>query len=126
MGLTENGRQRLREAADPNRGHAYKWYVFENINTPEEWCHGARSLEDAIRLYSGLDTDSKRLGVSKDGIADVDLLIRHDGREWVSEDWTKDKCFSKDPVVAEAVSLLQQTLEEQTTGQCFTMGGPSL
>ena len=126
MGLTEDGRQKLGDAANPERPHRYDWYVMDACNTPEEQFIDGLPLEDAIQRYIASEQSDKRLGVTKDDISAVDLLIRHDGRDWVSEDWTKDECFSKDPVVAEAVTLLQQTLEEQTAGQDFTMGGLSL
>ena len=123
MGLTEDGRQKLRDAASPDVHHSYDWYVMDACNTPEEQFIDGLSLEDAIQRYTASENESKRLGVTKDDISAVDLLIRHDGREWVSKDWTKDAAFSKDPVVAEAVTRLQQTLEAQTASQGFTMGG---
>ena len=123
LGLTEQGRQRIRDAADPSLPHSYDWYVMEAYNTPEEQFSSGLTLEDAIQRYAASETDSKRLGVTKDDIAAVDLVIRHDGREWVSEDWKKSESFAKDPVVAEAVTLLHQTLEEQSASQGMTMGG---
>ena len=126
MGLTEDGRQKLGDAANPELPHRYDWYVMDAFNTPDERFTDGLSLEDAIQRYTASENESKRLGVTKDDISAVDLLIRHDGREWVSKDWTKDAAFSKDPVVAEAVTRLQQTLDEQTASQGFTMGGLSL
>lgn len=35
MGLTEQGRQSMRDATDPALPHSYEWYVIEHINTPE-------------------------------------------------------------------------------------------
>ena len=108
LGLTETGLRKLRDAADPDLPHSYDWYVMEDINTPEERFTDGLSLEDAIQRYAASERAGKRLGVTKDGIAAVDLLIRHDGREWVSEDWTKSESFSEDPVAAGAVALLRQ------------------
>ncbi len=125
LGLTERGRQRIRDAADPSLPHSYDWYVMEAYNTPEEQFTSGLTLEDAIQRYTASETDSKRLGVTKDDIAAVDLVIQYDGREWISEDWTKSESFAKDPVVAEAVTLLRQTLDEQSAGQGMTMGGMS-
>ena len=125
MGLTEQGRQKLRDTADPRFPHSYNWYVMESCNTAYATFTDELSLEDAIQCYISSENDSKRLGVTKDDIAAVDLLIQHDGREWISEDWTKSESFAKDPVVAEAVTLLRQTLEEQSAGQGITMGGMS-
>ncbi|MDE6997931.1 MAG: hypothetical protein K2P04_08665, partial [Oscillospiraceae bacterium] len=33
MGLTEQGRQKLRDTADPRFPHSYNWYVMESCNT---------------------------------------------------------------------------------------------
>ena len=125
FGLTENGRQQLRDAADPAMPHSYSWYVIEHLNTPELRADHELPLEDAVQLYAGLDCADKRLGVSKDGVAAVDLAIRMDGREWLSEDWRKLDSFKADPVVAGAVEQLRQTLENQTQEQGigFTMEG---
>ncbi len=125
LGLTEKGRQMLRDAADPNKAHSYRWYVIENINDPDHRADHDLPLEEAVQLYAGLDCADKRLGVTKDGIATVDLLIRQGDREWVPEDWTKLDSFAEDPVVAGAVAQIQQTLENQTPTQDMTMGGMS-
>ena len=127
FGLTEKGRQQLRDAADPAMPHSYSWYVIEHLNTPELRADHELPLEDAVQLYAGLDCVDKRLGVTKDGIAAVDLAIRMDGREWLPEDWRKLDSFKADPVVAGAVEQLRQTLENQTLeqGAGFTMEGIS-
>lgn len=52
----------------------------------------------------------------------MDLVIRKDGREWISEDYRKLDSFARDPVVAEAVGQIRQAMEEQTQGQAMTMG----
>jgi len=121
LGLTEKGRQALRDAANPNKAHSYRWYVIENINDFDLRVDHDLPLDEAVQLYAGLDCADKRLGVTKDGFASVDLAIRYDGREWVSEDWTKLDSFRDDPAVAEAVSLLQQTIEEQASDQVPTI-----
>lgn len=85
----------------------------ENLNTPE--------------FKAEPDCGDKRLGVTKDDIASVDLVISKDGQEWISEDYRKEDSFAQDPVVAEAVGLIRQALEEQTQeqGVGFAMGGIS-
>ena len=123
FGLMEKGREMLQEAADPSKAHSYSWYVIENLNDPEHRIMHELPLEDAIRLYASLDCEDKRLGVTKDDIAAVDLVIRHDGREWVSEDWTKSESFAQDPTVADAVTRMRQLLEDQAPTQGMTMGG---
>ena len=112
MGLTEQGWQRLRNAADPTLPHRYEWYVIEYIHTPERRIDHDLPLEEAIQLYAGLDCADKRLGVTKDSIAAVDLAIHWDGREWLSEDRLRMEGFKDDPVVAEAVVQIQQVLDE--------------
>ena len=112
MGLTEQGRQSLQNAADPTLPHSYEWYVIEHINTPERQVTHQLPLEEAIQLYAGLDCEDKRLGVTKDGIAAVDLAIHWDGREWLSEDRLRMDEFKDDPVTAEAAARLRQVLDE--------------
>ena len=108
-GLTPLGLQTLRDAADPGKPHDYEWYVIGSINTPEERMERTPSLEDAIQIYTALDCANKRLGVEKDGIAAVDLVIRHNGREWISEDRLKLDRFKSDPVVAAVVAEIRKT-----------------
>ena len=113
MGLTEKGCQALQDAADLALPHSYDWYVIEHVNTPERQVTHQLPLEEAMRLYTSLDCEDKRLGVTKDGIAAVDLAIHWDGREWLSQDRLKLDSFKDDPVVADAAVRLQQVLDEQ-------------
>lgn len=113
MGLTEKGRQALQDAAVPALPHSYDWYVIEHINTPERQATHQLPMEEAIRVYASLDCEDKRLGVTKDGIAAVDLAIRWEGREWLPQDRLKLDSFKADPVVADAAARLQQVLDEQ-------------
>ncbi len=90
--------------------------------------HFGLALEDAVRLYTGSDCEDKRLGVTKDGIASVDLAIRYDSREWLPEDWLESETFAEDPVVADAAAMLGQAMEEQaavqdTQSKSMEMGG---
>ena len=121
MGLTEKGRQMLRDAADPSLPHQYSWYVIQDISRADQRVDQVLPLDEAIEHYMELDSEDKRLGVTKDDIATVDLVIRKDGREWISEDYQKLDSFARDPVVAEAVGHIRQTLENQAQG--MTMGG---
>lgn len=111
MGLTEKGRQALKDAADPGKDHTYRWYVIDRIDDPELRKDYEVTLEEAPRVYAGLDKTDRRLGVLKDGIAAVDLAISWNGREWFSDDWTKLDSFKDDPVIVEAVSTLQSKLD---------------
>ena len=121
FGLTETGRQRLQDAADPNLPHTYEWYVIENIRSGADRVDHPLPLNEAIALYAELDSADKRLGVTKDGIATVDLIICLDGREWFPEDWKKSERFAEDPVVAEALRQMHQALDKP--GQGTAEGG---
>lgn len=123
LGLTEKGRQAIQDAADPAKAHSYRWYVIENINDPGHRVDHDLPMEEAVQLYAGLDCADKRLGVTKDGIASVDLAVRLGEREWVSEDWTKLDSFKGDPVVADAAVQIRQALDDQMPQQILTMEG---
>ena len=112
MGLTEKGRQALQDAAAPALPHIYDWYVIEHINTPERQVTHQLPLEETMQLYTSLDCADKRLGVTKDGIASVDLAIHQEGREWLSMDRLKLDSFKDDPVVAGAAGQIQKMLDE--------------
>lgn len=122
MGLTEKGRQMLRDAANPDLPHQYSWYVIQDINSADQRVDQVLPLDEAIEHYMELSSEDKRLGVTKDDIATVDLVIRKDGREWIPEDYRKLDSFARDPVVAEAVGQIRQAMEKQTQGQAMTMG----
>lgn len=108
LGLTAKGRRRLRDAADSAKPHTYEWYVISCINTQDERIERTPSLEAAIQSYADLDRADKRLGVEKDDIVAVDLIIRHDGREWISDDRLGSDCFQADPAVAAAVEEIRK------------------
>ena len=124
FGLTEAGRQRLQNAADPNLPHTYEWYVIENIRSGTDRIDHPLPLNEAIALYVGLDSVDKRLSVTKDSIATVDLVICLDGRECFSEDWKKSASFAEDPIILEALQQMHQTLDKPEQG--MTMGGMTL
>lgn len=111
LGLTEKGRQALKDAAAPEKDHTYRWYVIDRIDDPELRKDYEVTLEEAPQVYTALGRDNKRLGVTKDDIAAVDLVICLSGREWLSDDWTKLDSFKDDPVAAAAVSMLQEKLD---------------
>ena len=123
MGLMEKGRQALQNAADPGRPHEYRWYVIENINGGGDRIDHELPLEEAIRLYAGLDCADKRIGVTKDGIASVDLAVSLNGWERIYDDWKKLDSFAQDSVMAEAVDQLRQALEGQIVGRISFANG---
>lgn len=114
MGLSEGDKEPSQDAAGPDRPHDYCWYVIEHINRGEVRRDYQLPLEEAVRLYAGLDSADKRLGVTRDGIASVDLAVSLDGQERLCDGWQRLDSFARDPVVAGAAELIRQTLEEQT------------
>ena len=122
-GLTEAGLQALRDAADPRTPHTYAWFVMTDCGTPEEQIHRNLTLEEAIQLYQDSGRPEKRLGVTKDGIATVDLVRCLDGEQQFFDDHRKLESFRDDPVVAGAVETLQQELEQMEPRENLTLGG---
>lgn len=122
-GLTKAGKEMLRNAADNARPHSYNWFVFQDYNTPGEKFTGGLTLPEAIQLYNDIGSGNKRLGVTKDGIATVDLAITLNGEQELPEDYTRLASFSGDPVITEAVEKLRGAITEQTPEQGITMGG---
>lgn len=122
-GLTEAGRQALRDAADPNLPHTYAWFVMTDCGAPEEQIHRDLTLEEAVQLYLDSGRPEKRLGVTKDGIATVDLVRSLDGEQQFFDDYHKLESFRDDPVVAGAVGTLQQELEQMEPRENLTLGG---
>ena len=110
-GLTEAGKRALREAADPERPHTYTWFVLTDCNTPEEQLQRDLTLEEAIRVYQESGRPEKRLGVTKDATATVDLVHSQDREQRFFEDYHKLERFRDDPVIAAAVETLHQELD---------------
>ena len=122
-GLTEAGKQALRDAADPCRPHTYAWFVLTDCNTPDEQIHQGLTLEEAIRFYQNSNRPEKRLGVTKDGIATVDLVRSLNGEQQFFEDYRRLDSFRDDPVVIAAAETLHQALKHTTPEQGMTLGG---
>ena len=121
-GLTEAGKQALRDAADPRRPHTYAWSVLTDCGAPEEQIHRDLTLEEAVQLYRDSGRPEKRLGVTKDGIATVDLVRCLDGEQQFFEDFRKLESFRNDPVVFEAVETLRLELEQLRPQENMMMG----
>ena len=124
-GLTEAGKQALREAADPDRPHTYAWFVMTDCNIPGEQIYRDVTLEEAIRTYLDSDRPEKRLGVTKDGIATVDLVRSLNGEQHFFTDHLQLDSFKRDPEIAAAVKTLRLELEQNTPQQGITIGGLS-
>ena len=122
-GMTETGKQALREAADPDRPHTYAWFVMTDCNTPDEQIHRDLTLEDAVRLYRDSTRPEKRLGVTKDGIATVDFLREKDGEQVFFQDHRQMDSFRNDPAIFEAVQLIHRELEWSAPVRGMKMGG---
>ena len=123
QGLTDTGKEMLRNAANNTLPHSYSWFVFRDYNTPGEKLTSGLTLSDAIRLYDETASGNKRLGVTKDGIATVDLLITLNGEQKFTDDYTRLASFSGDPVIAQAAETLKNGITEQTPEQGMKMGG---
>lgn len=122
-GMTEAGKQALREAADPDRPHTYAWFVMTDCNTPDEQIHRDLTLEDAVCLYRDTTRPEKRLGVTKDGIATVDFLREADGEQVFFQDHRRMDSFRDDPEIFEAVQLIHRELEWSAPVRGMKMGG---
>lgn len=122
-GLTEAEKQALREAADPERPHTYAWFVMTDCNTPDEQMHRDLTLEEAVQLYRDSTRPEKRLGVTKDGIATVDLLREADGEQVFFQDHRKMDSFRNDPEIFEAVQTIHRELEWSAPERGMVMGG---
>ena len=122
-GLTEEGKKALRDAADPKLTHTYNWYVITNCGSPKEQIQQDMTLEEAIRVYQDTDEKEKRLGVTKDEIATVDLVRLADHEQRFFGDYRAMDCFKGDPVILQAVQMLHQALGEENPVQGMTMGG---
>ena len=120
-GLTEKGMQALRDVADPSLPHTYAWFVMTECNTPQEQLHRDLSLDEAIRLYQGSHHPEKRLGVTKDAFATVDIVRMVDGEQTFFEDYQKLESFKNDPTIFEAAEQLHQELENMDPNQGMTM-----
>ena len=120
-GLTEAGHQALRDAADPRNPHTYAWFVMTDCGAPEEQIHRDLTLEEAIQFYQDSDRPEKRLGVTKDGIATVDMVRSLDGEQQFFEDFHKLESFWNDLVISAAVGMLHR--EFDVPEESMKMGG---
>ena len=74
--------------------------IRDSTNTPQEKIRQELTLEEAIQIYQDTDASEKRLGVTKDSIATVDLVRSLDGEQSFFEDHKRLESFRSDPVVA--------------------------
>ena len=125
FGLTEEGRKRLQDAGDPAKAHTYAWFVIERFGQEGERFHGAASLTGAIDRFNGLACESKRLGVTKDEIATIDLIVTVDGVPRLDHGWRSNPRFAEDRVLSEAAARLRLSiagLEQPRQQMGMTLG----
>ena len=120
-GLTEKGLQALRDVAAPSLPHTYAWFVMTDCNTPQEELHRDLTLDEAIQLFQDSDRPEKRLGVTKDAFATVDIVRMVDGAQSFFTDYQKLESFKNDPAIFEAVEQVHQELENLAQDQGMTM-----
>jgi len=63
------------------------------------------------------------LGVTKDGVATVDLVRSLEWEQQFFDDCRRLESFRDDPVVSKAVETLRQELEQTVPQEDITMGG---
>jgi len=117
FGFTKEGLAALKRASDSTVSHTYRWFVLKNLGLKNEVLEYASSLEDAINRYQASDTDNKRLGVTKDEIATVDILIKENGNERIHSGYNDSKSFNHDTVILQAVSKLEQLVQNNQPRQ---------
>jgi hypothetical protein len=123
-GLTQRGRETLKNAENPNLPHSYRWFVVENFACEGETRHDTDSLTGAIDRFNGLACDSKRLCVTKDDVATVYLAIAQDGETHLDEGWRDNPRFAADSTVQEADARLQLSIAGlEPIGSEMTFGG---
>jgi hypothetical protein len=123
-GLTQRGRETLKNAENPNLPHSYRWFVVKNFACEGETRHDTDSLTGAIDRFNGLACDSKRLCVTKDDVATVYLAIAQDGEMHLDEGWRDNPRFVADSTVQEADARLQLSIAGLgLSGPTMTMGG---
>lgn len=113
----------LKSTAIPQLSHTYNWYVITNCGSPKEQIQQDMTMEEAIRVYQDIDEKEKRLGVTKDKIASVDLVRLADHEQQFFGDYQGMDCFKDDPVILQAVQKLHQALGEENLVQGMIMGG---
>lgn len=92
----------------------------------ENECCVIKSEASRVRaVYLDSDRPEKRLGVTKDGIATVDLVRSLNGEQHFFTDHLQLDSFKRDPEIAAAVKTLRLELEQNTPQQGITMGGLS-
>ncbi|MFR8334715.1 MAG: hypothetical protein ACLU9S_22145 [Oscillospiraceae bacterium] len=123
-GLTEKRTKALLDAADPSLSHTAtkaRFVITDLQCHQEEVPPGPDLVRCHLLIYCSSNRPEKRIGVTKDGIATVDLVHTQDGEQRFFEDYQKLNGFQNDPEILEAVDRLRQELELPNQG--MSMGG---
>ena len=122
--LTEARRQMPRDCVDPGKAQQYQWFVIGHFAQDGETLYKADSLTGAIDRFNGLRDEDKRLGVTKDEIATINLVITEGGETRIDEGSLDDPHFVRDDTISEAVTRLQLSIAGlKAPQQNMTMGG---
>lgn len=113
----------LKRASDSTAIHSYRWFVLENHGLPNEALVYAPSLGEAINRYQDSASANKRLGVTKDEIVTVDILIKENGDERIYLNYKDSDSFNHDTVILQAVSKLEQLVQQNQQKQKLTGEG---
>lgn len=123
-GLTEKGKQALRDAADPGKPHSYRWFVVENFACDSETRHDVESLTGAIDRFNGLDCSEKCLCVTKDEVSTVYLAIAHSGETQLDQSWRDNPRFAADSTIQGTVERLKRSIAGlEPSSPTMTLGG---
>lgn len=123
FGLTEAGKQALRDAADPSKPHTYQWFVIENMDMDDEELTGGLTLENAIQRFKEADCGIKVLGVTKDGISTIDLVVNRYGELQHLTYYQTFDSSKEDPVILAAVETLHKALDAPEEAPGMKMEG---
>lgn len=122
-GLTAEGQRQLQSVADPSIPHQYEWFVITEINTSKEQNHRGLTLEEAIQVYEESEQPEKRLGVTKDGIATVDIVHTCEGEQQFFENHKKLASFQNDSTIVAAIEVIRERLGQDLSLHPMPMGG---
>ena len=102
---------------------AFHALIDKRYHFPIQSIYRDLTLDEAIRLYQDSDRPEKRLGVTKDGIATVDLVRFCDGEQQFFEDYRRLESFRDDPAISDAAETIRQELKQTAPQEDITMGG---
>ena len=121
---TDAVRQMPRDCADSGKAHSYQWFVIGHFAQDSETLYKANSFTGAIDRFNGLRDGNKSLGVTKDEITAINLVITEGGETRIDEGVLDDPHFVRDDTISEAVTRRQRSIAGlEAPRQDMTMGG---